>query len=84
METSSDYGLTVTIDDETNVITFDWDPETHPEWDFLQDLTSEELCEMLLEYASEIINEKTKTSEVSTGGQSCGTPESDGDSGVES
>ena len=81
METSSDNGLTVTIDDETNIITLDWDPETHPEYNSLQDLSSEEFCQLLLDYAEKIINAETQTSEVPTWGQSCGTTESDCDHG---
>lgn len=83
METSSDYGLTVTFDDETGTITLDWDPETHPEYNIFEEMTSEEFCKILLEHAEQIIDGESTTSEVPTGGQSCGTTESDCDSGVE-
>lgn len=84
MDTSSDYGLTVTFDDETNIITLDWDPETHPEYNIFEDMTPEEFCKILLEYAEQIIDGKSTTSEVPTGGQSSGEAESNGDSGAQS
>ena len=84
METSLDYGLTVTFDDETNTITLDWDPETHPEYNIFEDMTSEEFCKILFEYAEQITDGKTETSEVSTGGSSGREAESDSNSGIES
>jgi len=50
METSSGNGLTVTFDDETNIITLDWDPETHPEYNIFEDITPEEFCKIFFEY----------------------------------
>ena len=49
MDTSTDSGLTVTFDDEAGVFHLDWNPETHPQWNFLEGLTSEEFCEILLD-----------------------------------
>ena len=48
METTDDSGLQVSYDEENGVITFDWDEETHPEYNFLHLLTPEELSKMLL------------------------------------
>lgn len=48
METTDDSGLRVSYDKENGVITFDWDEETHPEYNFLHLLTPEELSKMLL------------------------------------
>lgn len=48
METTDDGGLQVSFDEENGVITFDWDEETHPEYNFLHLLTPEELSKMLL------------------------------------
>lgn len=48
METTDDDGLQVSYDAENGVITFDWDEETHPEYNFLHLLTPEELSKMLL------------------------------------
>ena len=84
METSSDNGLIVTFDDETNIITLDWDPETHPEYNIFEDITPEEFCKILFEYIEQTSDGESTTSEVPTGGQSCGTAESDCDSRVES
>ena len=83
METSSDNGLTVTIDDETNTISLEWDPETHPEYNPLEDLTSEEFCKIIFDYAHTLVNEKSTTTEIPAGGQSCGTTESNCDSRAE-
>lgn len=50
MEISSDAGLTVTFDDETGIFTFDWDEETHPEYNFIKDFTNEDFATMMREY----------------------------------
>lgn len=50
MEISSDAGLTVTFDDETGIFTFDWDEETHPEYNFIKDFTDEDFATMMREY----------------------------------
>lgn len=84
METSSGNGLTVTFDDETNIITLDWDPETHPEYNIFEDITPEEFCKIFFEYIEQTSDGESTASEVPTGGQSCGTTESDCDSRVES
>ena len=50
METSSEDGLTVTFDDETNIFSFEWDEETHPEYNFIKDFTDEDFAIMMREY----------------------------------
>jgi len=50
METSTDAGLTVSIDDETGIISFEWDEETHPEYNFIKDFTDESFATMLQNY----------------------------------
>ena len=50
METSSDAGLTVSIDDETGIVSFEWDEETHPEYNFIKDFTDETFATMMREY----------------------------------
>lgn len=50
METSSDAGLTVTFDDETGIFSFEWDDETHPEYNFIKDFTDESFATMMREY----------------------------------
>lgn len=48
MESSSDSGLTVIYDEESGVITFDWDESTHPEYNYLADLTAENFADLFL------------------------------------
>lgn len=84
METSEDAGLTVTYDDETGVIHLDWDPEKNPEYNYLEDLTSEEFSDLLLAHLRKLQNGESAAREIPTGRQSCGTTESDCNSGVES
>ena len=50
METSSGAGLTVTFDDETGIISFEWDEETHPEYNFIKDFTDESFATMMRNY----------------------------------
>lgn len=57
MESSSEDGLTVSYDEESGTITFDWDNETHPEYNFLNLLTPEELSKMLMDRIKELVTE---------------------------
>lgn len=57
MESSSEDGLTVSFDEESGTITFDWDNETHPEYNFLNLLTPEELSKMLMDRIKELVAE---------------------------
>lgn len=50
METSSDAGLTVTFDEETGIFSFEWNEETHPEYNFIKDFTDESFATMVREY----------------------------------
>lgn len=50
LETSSEDGLTVSYDDETGIFTFDWNEETHPEYNFIKDFTEEDFAIMMREY----------------------------------
>lgn len=50
MEISTDAGLTVSFDDETGIFTFEWDEETHPEYNFIKDFTDEDFATMMREY----------------------------------
>jgi len=49
MESSTSNGLTIIYDEENAEFTFDWDEATHPEYNFLKDMTGEELGDMLME-----------------------------------
>lgn len=68
METSSDAGLTVSIDDETGIISFEWDEETHPEYNFIKDFTDETFATMMREYIKrlDLIDDVQETSDNST------------------
>ena len=57
MESSSEDGLTVSYDEESGTITFDWDNETHPEYSFLNLLTPEESSKMLMDRIKELVTE---------------------------
>lgn len=50
MESSGDDGLTIIYDEDTSCLTFEWDNETHPEYNFLNLLTPEELTKTLMDY----------------------------------
>lgn len=50
MESLTDAGLTVTYDEEAGIITFDWDPKTHPQYTYLEHLTSEKFSEMMMNW----------------------------------
>jgi hypothetical protein len=55
MPESTDTGtkpLTCTYDVETNQMSFDWDAEAHPEYNFLLDITAEELLQMMARWAA--------------------------------
>lgn len=57
MESSTNDGLTVSYDEESGTITFDWDNEMHPEYNFLNLLTPEELSKMLMDRIKELVAE---------------------------
>ena len=51
METAvTENGLTITHDEETSSLSFEWDPETHPEYNQLENMTDEEFQKTLLEF----------------------------------
>jgi len=54
MEISSDAGLTVTYDEETSTFSFEWDEETHPEYNFIKDFTDESFATMMREYIARL------------------------------
>ncbi len=75
MDTTNDSGLSVSFDEEAGIITLDWDENTHPQWNFLNGMTSDEFCDLLQNYLDEL--EKIKNTEVSGGGSSCRAPQGD-------
>jgi hypothetical protein len=57
VDRSEKDGLVVSIDDETNLITFEWDDETHPQWNFLRELGEEGVTELILAHCQQILSE---------------------------
>jgi len=80
MSSTEQFGLLVEYDEKTGSISFEWDPDTHPEYNYLEDLTSEEFSNMLLDYVDEIEKRSIPTCEIQTRGSSGGEAESNGDS----
>lgn len=66
METSTDHGLTVIYDEEAGIISFEWDPETHPEYNYLEDLTEDDFHQMLQDYLNNYTKEKEEEQRSST------------------
>ena len=56
-DTTERDGLTITVDDETNILTFSWDDETHPMWNFLHDLGEEGIRKALTDFCTQIFSE---------------------------
>lgn len=50
--------LKVTVNEETGEITFEWDPND-TKWNFLHDLTSEEIADMITKHALETLKDET-------------------------
>jgi len=48
MESSTENGLTIIYDDEAGLLTFEWDENTHPQYNCLKELTSKKFFEMML------------------------------------
>jgi hypothetical protein len=57
VERSEKDGLVVIIDDEANLMTLEWDDETHPQWNFLHDLGEEGIAKMLMDHCQRILSE---------------------------
>jgi len=50
--TESISTLTCTYDEEINQIRFDWDAEVNPEYNYLLDITAEELVQKMVDWAA--------------------------------
>ena len=78
MESNTENGLTVSYDEEQGMITFDWDEETHPEYNWLTKVTPDQLMDGILNYCNDIIDNKQEAqagddhSEIQDGGSSGG------------
>ena len=78
-ESSSGEGLTVSYDDETFTITFDWDPDANPEYNFLTGWTSQDLTQLLTEYLKQVEEDSNDESQagIQAGGSGGGEAEVD-------
>jgi hypothetical protein len=54
---SNEDGLLITFDEETSTFTFDWNPETHPKYDYLTTLSSDELLHLITKGLEEALEE---------------------------
>ena len=57
VERSEENGLVISIDDETDTLTFEWDEETYPQWNFLRELGEEGITELIIDYCNRVISE---------------------------
>jgi hypothetical protein len=58
-------GLTVTFNDENNSIDFEWNPETHPHWNIIEEWGTKGLLKVLADAANETLESGTRTCSVS-------------------
>jgi len=54
---SEEDGLVITIDDEANLITFEWDDETHPQWNILRELGEDGVNQLLMNHCTQVLFE---------------------------
>jgi hypothetical protein len=57
VEQSEKDGLVITVDDEASSFLFEWNEETHPQWNFLCDLGEEGISRMLMDRCQRILSE---------------------------
>ena len=62
MESTQD-GLTIICDEGASFISFEWDTETHPQWNYIQDLTNEEFVDLLLKQANKVIDNNSENAD---------------------
>lgn len=82
MTSTNEDGLLVSYDEETSTISLEWDPETHPQYNCLEDMTSEEFINLLLNYDRQTKKGQSSTCEIQTGGSSGGEAKSNSNSGA--
>ena len=57
VDRSEEDGLVITIDDEANLITFEWDEETHPQWNILRELGEDGVNQLLKDHYTRVLSE---------------------------
>ena len=63
--TPEENGLIVTFNDENNSINFEWNPETHPHWNIIEEWGTKGLLKVLTDAANETLESGTRTCSVS-------------------
>ena len=51
-------GLRIYVNEQDLTITLDWDPETHPKWNELHNISEEDLLKRLVAMAEKDLNEE--------------------------
>jgi hypothetical protein len=82
IEISEQDGLRVELDEESSTFSFVWDDETHPEWNFLKNMTNADFAQMMQNYI-DYCDANQEKADLQSGGSCCGTSESCNDSGIE-
>lgn len=54
-------GLTITYDDEKGEITFDWNEDTHPKYNFLAELSEETLLDLIVDQIRKNLDQITES-----------------------
>ena len=80
LEISEEDGLRVEFEEESSTFSFVWDTYTHPQWNFLKDMTNEDFVQMMQDYIDSYDGNQEKT-DLQGGGSCCGTTEINDDSG---
>lgn len=62
-ETVEDDGLSVTVDEETDTITFTWNEDTHPQWNVLKEYSKEELIKLMYKQFDVVLEDKQEDCE---------------------
>jgi len=56
-DTIESKGLTVSFNQETSEITFEWDPDTHPEFNYLNELSAEDIHSTIMKHFADIVEQ---------------------------
>lgn len=54
------FGLFISYDEEASNLTFEWNPETHPQYNYLESLSQEQMSQLLLNSLENSIKELEK------------------------
>ena len=74
MESSEQDGLQVNFDEESGTFTFEWNEETHPQYNYLKLMTPEEFSQALSDRLQQLIDDENGSAVQNRGSRS-GTPE---------